>query len=154
MKFNPSVCLMVLPANARTDLTDTNIMTAADLWVSSELVAIFRYGPVEFWDTSKVTIMDGLWCGNRDVCEGETSLKQRFNDDIGLWDVASVTSMKNMFNGAESFSQDRVVYGGGISSWDVASVRSMKNMFNGAKSFSRDLSSWDVSLVNDMSSSK
>ena len=35
-----------------------------------------------------------------------------FNQDIGSWDVANVTTMDNMFYGATSFNQD-------ISSWDV-----------------------------------
>ncbi|MFT4244519.1 MAG: BspA family leucine-rich repeat surface protein [Candidatus Woesearchaeota archaeon] len=68
-----------------------------------------------------------------------------FNDDIGYWNVSSVTNMSSMFEGATSFNVD-------LSSWDVSSVTDMSSMFEGATSFNVDLNSWDVSSVTDMSS--
>ena len=41
-----------------------------------------RYGPIEYWDTSKVTEMDSLFEGDKE-----------FNEDISLWDVSNVTTM-------------------------------------------------------------
>ena len=38
-----------------------------------------------------------------------------------------------------------------ISSWDVSNVEDMRVMFWGNKSFNRDLSSWNVTNVNDCS---
>lgn len=64
--------------------------------------------------------------------------------NINSWEVFSVTSMNNMFDGVTLFNQD-------ISSWDVSSVTDMSLMFNNATSFNTDISSWDVSSVNYMS---
>ena len=46
-----------------------------------------------------------------------------FNQNIGSWNVASVTNMEIMFNGATAFNQD-------IGSWNVASVTDMNSMFS------------------------
>jgi len=42
----------------------------------------------------------------------------KFNGDVSNWDVASVTSMKDMFYLAINFNGD-------ISKWDVSSVTNM-----------------------------
>ena len=68
-----------------------------------------------------------------------------FNQDIGAWDVSSVTDMTNMLRSASSFNQD-------IGDWDVSSVTDMTNMFYGAYEFNQDISAWDVSNVTNMSS--
>jgi hypothetical protein len=52
---NPSPYGRVL--NAYTPLTDSNIMTAAQLWVSNEASATSTYGLVGTWDVGKVTTM-------------------------------------------------------------------------------------------------
>lgn len=44
-----------------------------------------------------------------------------FNQDIGAWNVSSVTNMKGMFCDATSFDQD-------IGAWDVSSVSNMEGM--------------------------
>ena len=65
-----------------------------------------------------------------------------FNQDIGGWDVSSVTDMSNMFRGTP-FNQD-------IGSWDTSSVTSMNGMFFSTSAFNRDIGSWDTSSVTDM----
>jgi surface protein len=47
-----------------------------------------------------------------------------FNQDIGNWDVGSVTNMKSMFSGASTFNQD-------IGNWNVGSVVNSDSYNNG-----------------------
>jgi len=68
----------------------------------------------------------------------------KFNQDIGHWDVSNVTSMKYMFYNAIAFNQD-------IGSWDVSNVTSMYRMFYSTGSFNHDIGNWDVSNVTNMS---
>ncbi len=65
---------------------------------------------------------------------------EHFNQDIGGWDVSSVTNMGYMFEGAVSFDQD-------ISGWDVGNLERMAGMFSGAIAFNQDIGGWDVSNV-------
>ena len=92
-------------------ITDANIQTAVDLWVSDRSAATTTYGNISDWDVSQVTDMSELF---KD--------KTNFNDDISNWDVSNVTNMSVMFSDATSFNQD-------ISSWDVSSVTDMSAMF-------------------------
>ena len=66
-----------------------------------------------------------------------------FNGDISGWDTRNVVNMNQMFYEADSFNQD-------IGSWDVSSVVKMENLFRNADVFDKDISSWDVSNVTDM----
>ncbi|MFT7035364.1 MAG: surface protein [Cyclobacteriaceae bacterium] len=66
-----------------------------------------------------------------------------FNQDISAWDVSSVTDMSGLFFLATTFNQD-------IGSWDVSSVTNMAWVFNFARGFNQDIGNWDVSSVTDM----
>ena len=69
--------------------------------------------------------------------------KTTFNDDIGNWDVSSVTNMERMFQTCRGFNQD-------ISGWDVSDLTTMSSMFHDSWNFNADISSWDVSNVTTM----
>jgi surface protein len=66
-----------------------------------------------------------------------------FNQDIGSWNVSSVTNISRMFYNATAFNQD-------IDSWNVSSVTNMQNMFRSATAFNQDIDSWNVSSVTTM----
>ncbi len=140
-----------------TQLDDTNIHEAVDLWLSDEAEALALYGPISAWDVSDVTNMTSLF---EDA--------SNFNGDISAWDVSGVTLMRRMFKGATNFNGDlsswdvsnvtdmywlflyAANFNGDISSWDVSNVTVMTRVFKGATNFNADLSSWDVSSVTDM----
>ncbi len=114
-----------------TPITDSNIQTAVDLWVSDESTAITTYGNISDWDVSQVTDMSYLFKNTT------------FNDDILNWDMSSVTNMYQMFYLATSFNQP-------IGSWVVSNVTDMSYMFYSASNFNQDIGSWNVSNVANM----
>ena len=72
--------------------------------------------PLNAWDTSNVTSMQGMF-------DGATA----FNQPLDSWDTSLVTDMTRIFMGASSFNQD-------IGTWNIRSVgeghgRTMSNMF-------------------------
>ena len=80
--FFVSALLAVLQSSeaATEQLTDGNIQTATNLWISDQPTATVKYGNITAWDTSNITAMGSLF------------QKPNFNDDISKWDVASVTT--------------------------------------------------------------
>jgi len=125
------------PTAAPTDapgfeMTDANIKTAVNLWISDLTNARATYGHVSAWDVSKVTSMYGLFKG-----------KTTFNDDISGWNTSGVISMREMFEKASEFNQD-------ISNWDTGRVTNMPSMFLGATLFNANLSTWNTSYVTAM----
>ena len=113
-------------------------------------------------DLSRLTDMSGMFenaqafnqnIGNWDVSSvtnmmsmlGSAYNRMAFNQDISDWDVSSVTNMSYMFQQAQSFNQ-------AIGKWDVSSVTNMAHMFNIAVAFNQDIGKWDVSSVTSMKS--
>ena len=142
---------------AQTPITDANIQTAVDLWISDPSAATITYGNISDWDVSNVTNMSNLFRDtpfNQDISSWDVSsvttmrrmfyLNIEFNQNIGSWNVSNVTDMYEMFLGTISFNQD-------IGSWNVSKVTTMFGMFSGYNhTFNQDISSWNVSSVTNM----
>ncbi len=80
--------------NTYTPLTNTNIKTAAQLWVSNQASAASTYGLVHTWDLSQVTNLEKVWCGyDATQCSSAYVAMRSFNGDISMWNVAKVTTM-------------------------------------------------------------
>ena len=94
--------LLVLPLIGFSQIDDSNIQDAVNLWISDQQAAISSYGNISEWDVSDVTDMSQLFKN-----------KQNFNDDISSWNTSNVTNMAEMFSFAVTFNQD-------ISSWDTS----------------------------------
>ena len=91
-------------------MTDGNIRTAVDAWLSDSAAAEATYGHISTWNTSGVTSMSSLFSYYRNGL-----VEVYFNEDIGAWDTSGVTSMREMFWGASSFNQN-------IGGWSVGNV--------------------------------
>jgi hypothetical protein len=80
--------------NSYTPLTDSNVKTAAQLWVSNQASAASTYGLVDSWDLSQVTSLANVWCGyDAANCGSAYSAMRSFNGNISGWDVSKVTSI-------------------------------------------------------------
>jgi surface protein len=89
---------------------ETSIRYKPDNSLSTAQV-IAKYGPIETWDTSRVTDMTFVFLEKKNI-----------NPDIRNWDVSGVLDMTHMFFLTDSFNID-------LSSWDVSSVTDMSLMF-------------------------
>lgn len=139
--------MFVLLACATFRPTDKNkLRDALQAWVTKSNSTPYEDQSISNWDTSLITDMSHLFCstGYGAKCRLNAIGYDNFNDDIGAWNVSSVTTMANMFEGASSFNQS-------LDSWNVSSVVDMSYMFKSAASFNQPLNSWDVSSVTDMS---
>ena len=91
------------------------------------------------WNTLGVGTMEYMFEGatefNMDLSPGASS----------AWDTQNVTNMRGMFREATSFAGTGS--GGGVSSWDTRNVTDMSEMFFDATSFNADISSWDISSL-------
>ena len=82
------------------------------------------YGPIASWDVSQITNFDQLF----DVT-GRGAAATLFNEDISGWDVSRASSMRAMFRGAGSFSQNLCDWGVQLAGKAVE----VDDMFKGTK---------------------
>jgi len=101
--------------------------------------AAANFGDIADWDVGEVTSMNPQGQFNTGLFYGLGS----FNENIGGWDTASVTSMASMFDGASSFNQN-------IGSWNTGAVTTMASMFHSASSFNHSIGSWNTGKVSNM----
>lgn len=126
------------------------------------------------WDTSKVNIMSSLFSGcpsfnngfasgvtnqlpwNTSACTNMSGMFQgasAFNSNLGTgttpWDMSKVTDFLNMFRSASKFNNGDDT--APINNWNINTISSisMSAMFFSASVFNRNISSWNVSKVNN-----
>jgi surface protein len=126
----PPVPMVFQPA------TKTELQNAVNLWTSNIVgareQAIFTYGNIDTWDTSKITDMTSLF-------QDKTS----FNDPLTSWDTSKVTNMSGMFYGCTDFNKS-------VSNFDTSLVTTMEQMFRSCTKFNKSVSNFDTSLVTTM----
>ena len=108
--------------NSKKTRTDADIYIAVGAWIdpTTRAEAETTYGHISDWETSHVTNMKMLFCGN--IYMEEDPKMHAFNDDISRWDTSNVTTMERMFHTARAFNGD-------LSRWDTSNVTTMEDMF-------------------------
>jgi hypothetical protein len=124
-----------------TCITNGNIGTAANSWLTDEACAALTYGSIGDWNTAAVSSTATLFAGRGKFAAPGTN-QTRFNADISKWNVVGVSNMAEMFSGAAAFDRP-------IGSWSTASVSTMASMFAGAAAFNRPVD-WNVMSVTSM----
>ena len=66
------------------------LKVAADAWCANPTAAAATYGAIGTWDTSRITDLSYVFCGD----SGGDCACRSFNDDISGWDVSNVVSME------------------------------------------------------------
>ena len=96
---------------------------------------------ISVWDVSNVEDMSYMF-----------SYANAFNQDISSWNVSSVLYMNQMFADNSAFNNGAVGnVGGKPLTWtNTGLVRNMRGMFYNADAFNQDISSWNVSSVDEM----
>lgn len=89
--------------------------------------------PLNNWDVSNVTDMEGLF--------GGFYFDTKFNQSLIDWDTSNVTDMSSMFQNNTSFNQ-------ALDNWDVSNVTEMSYMFIDAEAFNQDISGWCVEQIS------
>ena len=76
------LCALVHVAQGLSAITQANIQTAANAWVTSSVAALPIYGDISLWNTWQVTSLNLLFDG-----------KTTFNSNINAWNVENVKSI-------------------------------------------------------------
>jgi len=111
--------------DAFTVLDDSNIRQAVqDILTGNfrdQAVARELYGgPIEDWDTSRVTNMAGLFAELEQENHAESLV---LNPPIEYWNVERVTSLAGTFRGLSTFDRD-------LSGWNVSRVTDLSYAFH------------------------
>ena len=156
-------------------LLNDNIHLAVSTFLEDQQRAQSMYGPIEEWDTSRVTSMSKLFCSfsHENWCTPHAKpLAAAFNKDVSKWDVGNVVNFYSMFIGAKLFNGSLHSWdvskaknstarmftfasnfkGSGLESWSMAESKNIYDMFAFASAFNGDLSKWDVGRVTTLTS--
>jgi hypothetical protein len=72
----------------------TGNIRAAVTALSNNVPTAAEYGPIATWDTSKVTNMDLVFCGNsQDGCQADMEFFSQNFPNLSEWDTSMVSSM-------------------------------------------------------------
>ena len=122
-----------------------------------------EYGFIDTWNLEEVKSLQGLFKGkttfNEDITKWNTMNVeimagmfmdvQSFNQPIGSWNTRSVLNMNSMFR------IDRLgltsIFNQPIGSWNTQKVKNMDGMFKNNLSFNQNLSSWELTNINEPS---
>jgi surface protein len=97
-----------------------------------------------FYDADNLTSVPAeLPATVTDLSHSFHAISQTAITNLSSWDVSNVTTMQDMFHGANAFNQD-------ISGWDVSNVENMEGMFDKAELFNANIGTWNVSSVSNM----
>jgi surface protein len=100
--------------------------------------AILFNQDISNWNVSTISNMSGLFYNS-----------QTFNQDISNWDISNATYAGSLFQNAYAFNN-----GGNPLSWGskTSKLISIGDMFRNARSFNQDISGWQLSSIENMSS--
>ena len=149
---DPSVTTIRISATTRTKtwtvtIPKTNIRNYKDSVANAGLVELQYPGRVDLGNRSTFNDDISQWDIQAGVDASGLSfdglLKDLtvFNQPLGCWNTAGITSFESMFAGAKAFDQP-------IGAWSTSAVSSMASMFDGASRFSQSLTRWDVRSVS------
>src|SRR6185312_12929811 len=127
-KLNYDITKLILN-NIYKQINNENIREAVNLWIINKNECLKIYAHISYWNTSKVTNMEGLF-----------ENYNNFNDNINDWNTSNVTNMSYMFYYAEEFNQC-------LNNWNTSNVSDMMCMFYYAEEFNRCLNNWNTSNV-------
>ena len=103
--------------NQLTQIDDSNIYHASNLWFNSQERCIEEYGHISRWDVSRVTRMANLFYN-----------RENFNEPL-IWNPINVVTMEGMFSGCTNYNQ--------AIEFDTRALISVSNMFENCVNFDK-----------------
>lgn len=145
--YEPALFSTIIKRGRFRPETNYDLMCAVFIGYSKQtqnsnisIKAMEENGPIEVWDTSKITDMSYVF-GTKHYPRIIFLLDDSYlNLDLSNWDTSNVTNMEGMFLGSN--------FNGNISNWDISNITNMKYMFSNSKFNNDSICKWNVSNVN------
>ena len=90
-----------------------SLLLARNAWCDDRSAASETYGPIGTWNVSQITDLSYIFCGEGGGDCHTTCTT--FDDDVGSWDTAAVTTLYGAFRNAHAFNRP-------LGTWTVSSV--------------------------------